>query len=253
MIPQQEVLGDLLRPIEFLPGAVSRPLRLEEGRRVFSPAASNAKGARGLYPQRENQILGEEICPPSGLKGDFRKRRLPGNSGGSLKLRGEISVRRRPSTGVNHQDGTIGLLLRKFGVAWALSETGVHPGIWSVERTLSEAKVRAETFGPGAAMLDGATLQEKALGVRKPSETMVYQERLLAGRALSEAKALAKTFGPGAAMQSGVALQEKSVAAVEGVRLTAGPQQREEGAVWVAADTKRVKRNKVVSGPMGTR
>jgi len=101
---------------------------------------------------------------------------------------------------MNLQDGTIGLLLRKFGVAWVLSGTRVHPGIWSVGRTLLEAKVRAETFGPGAAMRSGVTLQEKFVG-----------------------------------------------AVVREVHLPGGQPQTAEAAVWVAAETRRARRNKAVS------
>jgi len=254
LIPQQEVLEDLLKLKGTLLRAVSRPLKREEELRVFSPEASTGQGVVRLDPQRENQIFAGEISRLRGLKGNFKTRRPQGNLGGSLTARGEISALRHPSTGVNLQDGTIGLLLLKFGVAWALSETEVHPGIRSVGQTLSEVKALAEMFDLRAVMLVGAALREKVLGVREPSETTIHPGGQLAGRTLSEAKAPAEAFGPGEEIRLGAALQEKSVVAeVREVHLAGGRQQAAEADVWVAAETRRVKRNKVVSEPIGTR
>lgn len=74
-------------------------------------------------------------------------------------VRGEISDPRHPPTGAKLQAGMIGVPLRKFAVAWALSETRVHPGIWSVGRTLLEAKALEESLDSRAGILLGAALQ----------------------------------------------------------------------------------------------
>ena len=199
MDPQQEVSGDLLHLKGPPLRAGSRQLRPEQEHRIFSDAASNAQGSVRLYPHRGERIFLSEICPQTGATEGYQPAAPPRES---VRLADSPKRDFGSSASVNRDecsDGTIGLLLRKFGVAWVLSKNPVHPGGWLVGRTLLEAKVRAETFGPGAAMRSGVTLQEKFVG-----------------------------------------------AVVREVHLLGGQPQTAEAAVWVAAETRRSRRNEAV-------